>query len=65
VLASQPGLGDAIEQAPDGVYVFSSDYPHPEGTPDPVATFEGELTGHDARTRERFFGASLGELVGV
>jgi predicted TIM-barrel fold metal-dependent hydrolase len=65
VLASQPGLGEAIEQAPAGVYVFSSDYPHPEGTPDPVAAFEGELSGHDERTRQRFFGQSLGELIGV
>jgi hypothetical protein len=35
------------------LFLFSSDYPHPEGTNDPVGRFERSMNGlsDDARTR--------------
>jgi len=50
--------------------VFSSDYPHPEGTPDPAIPgpeagpdfFHHDLAGFDPAVQARFFGDSLAEL---
>jgi predicted TIM-barrel fold metal-dependent hydrolase len=58
-----------LEQLGD-IAVFSTDYPHPEGTPDPkvqgpdAATnfFRDELAGVDPARRDRFFGEALAEL---
>ena len=38
-----------MEQVP-GVAVFSSDYPHYEGNPDPLAFYDGELSLLDEAT---------------
>src|SRR5205823_2625249 len=32
-----------IEQAGDELFLFSSDFPHPEGTKDPLGRFEGSV----------------------
>ena len=37
-------VGWMIEQAGDDLFLFSSDYPHPEGGRDPLARFEGAMT---------------------
>jgi predicted TIM-barrel fold metal-dependent hydrolase len=58
-----------LEQLGD-IPVFSSDYPHPEGTPDPVIDgpeagpefFRRDLADVDPARRERFFGDSLADL---
>ena len=50
--------------------VFSTDYPHPEGTPDPKVQgpeaasdfYRRDLAGVDERRRRRFMGESIGEL---
>ena len=42
-----------LASLPD-VAVFSSDYPHFEGNPDPVAHYEAELDGVAADVRQRF-----------
>ena len=34
-----------IEQCGDELFLFSSDYPHPEGTKDPIARFEATMDG--------------------
>ena len=34
-----------IEECGDDLFLFSSDYPHPEGTKDPVARFEETMDG--------------------
>jgi predicted TIM-barrel fold metal-dependent hydrolase len=49
-----------MEQVP-GVAVFSSDYPHYEGNPDPLAHYEQELASLDAHTRAGFLGATIAE----
>jgi predicted TIM-barrel fold metal-dependent hydrolase len=49
-----------MEQVP-GVAVFSSDYPHYEGNPDPLAYYEKELRGLDDSTRGAFLGGAIAE----
>jgi len=52
------------------IAVFSTDYPHPEGTPDPAIQgpeaaptfFREDLAGATQGQRDRFFGESLAEL---
>jgi predicted TIM-barrel fold metal-dependent hydrolase len=47
-----------VEQVP-GVAVFSSDYPHFEGHPDPLAHYEGALAALDDATRAKFLGGTI------
>lgn len=63
-LASEPGLDDAIRRSPEGMLVFSSDFPHPEGSPDPGAVFDG-LLGERSEAREQFYGGSAGDFLGL
>ena len=48
-------IGWLIEQEGDELFLFSSDYPHPEGGRDPISRFEASLDaagiGDDARAR--------------
>lgn len=57
-------VGWMMEQAGDGLFMFSTDYPHPEGGRDPLAKFEETLTGTDEGNRHRFFYANMAELLG-
>lgn len=58
-------VGWIIEQAGRELFMFSSDYPHPEGSRDPLGKFEASLdaagTSDDARTR--FFSQNYCSLV--
>lgn len=49
------------------LYLFSSDYPHPEGTRDPIGRFERSFDerGTDAGARQRFYETNYRELLGV
>jgi predicted TIM-barrel fold metal-dependent hydrolase len=49
-----------MERVP-GVAVFSSDYPHYEGNPDPLAHYVQELADADEATRSRFLGGAVVE----
>ena len=42
-------VGWMIEQAGDELFCFSSDYPHPEGTRDPIGRFETTLAASTTR----------------
>jgi hypothetical protein len=44
--------------------MFSSDYPHPEGTRDPLGRFEATMEGVDAPASERFYAGNFAELIG-
>ena len=57
-------VGWMIEQAGPELFMFSSDYPHPEGTTDPLGKFEAELGGVGAAAKERFYAANFVEMVG-
>ena len=51
VLASEPGLDGIMRRSPEGVLVFSSDYPHPEGTREPKKIFAALLAASAPHTR--------------
>lgn len=44
------------------MYLFSSDYPHPEGTKDPVARFEATMGDLDDAARDGFYRDNFAEL---
>lgn len=58
-------VGELIDQAGDDLFMFSSDYPHPEGGTDPLAKFEATLQGVNAGALERFYSANYAELMGA
>ena len=56
-------LQPTIGIVPDGMVVFSSDYPHPEGTQDAIGVFAPQLAGLDPTVSEQFFGGSLASVL--
>ncbi|HEX9260370.1 MAG TPA: amidohydrolase family protein [Acidimicrobiales bacterium] len=55
-------VGWMQEQAGAELFLFSSDYPHPEGTKDPVARFEATMPEADEAIRERFYAGNFRDL---
>jgi predicted TIM-barrel fold metal-dependent hydrolase len=58
-------VGWMIEEAGDDLFLFSSDYPHPEGGRDPLGRFEDSLTGTDESARDRFYARNFAEMMGA
>lgn len=58
-------VGWMIEQAGDDLFLFSSDYPHPEGGRDPLKRFNASLEGTDAVAVERFFAGNFADMIGA
>ena len=56
-------VGWMIEQAGGELFMFSTDYPHPEGSRDPLAKFEQTLTDTGLDDQERFYAANMTELL--
>ena len=56
-------VGWMIEQAGADLFMFSTDYPHPEGGRDPLAKFEEELGGVSVQDRDRFYHGNMAELL--
>ncbi|HKE76068.1 MAG TPA: amidohydrolase family protein [Acidimicrobiales bacterium] len=56
-------VGWMIEQAGADLFMFSSDYPHPEGGRDPLAKFEEALEGAGPDVRNRFYCGNMAELM--
>ena len=46
------------------LYCFSSDYPHHEGSDDPIRRFDQTMGDVDEAAREAFYAGNLGELLG-
>ena len=61
-------VGWIIDQAGNDMVAFSSDYPHHEGTDDPIKRFEASMTELDADARRAFYRDNgrrlLGSVVG-
>jgi predicted TIM-barrel fold metal-dependent hydrolase len=51
-----------IEQAGEELFLFSSDYPHPEGTKDPLGRFAASLEGVSDAAQERFYSSNFATL---
>lgn len=47
--------GAMIREAGAELFMFSSDYPHPEGTKDPVGNFEMSLASLDEASKDQFY----------
>jgi predicted TIM-barrel fold metal-dependent hydrolase len=60
--AGEP-VGWMIEQAGPELFMFSTDYPHPEGGKDPLAKFEDAMTTASDAARARFYHDNLAELL--
>lgn len=48
-------VGHMIRDSAPELYMFSSDYPHPEGTRDPLGKFERSLEGIDETVKDMFY----------
>jgi predicted TIM-barrel fold metal-dependent hydrolase len=59
--ATEP-VGWMIEQAGEELFLFSSDYPHPEGGRDPLARFEASLAKTPDAAKERFYHGNFADL---
>jgi predicted TIM-barrel fold metal-dependent hydrolase len=60
--AGEP-VGWMIEQAGPDLFMFSSDYPHPEGGKDPLAKFKEALSTTAGDDQSRFYHDNMVELL--
>lgn len=54
-----------IENCGDDLFLFSSDFPHPEGSKDPVRHFEATMHGVSDVARDRFYEHNFVEMMGA
>ena len=57
-------VGWMMEQAGAELFLFSSDYPHPEGTRDPLGKFAATLDGVSETDQQKFYAGNFAELLG-
>ena len=58
-------VGWVIDQVGPDLLLFSTDFPHPEGTRDPLGRFADHLSRFDDATRQKFYVDNMAELVGT
>jgi uncharacterized protein len=58
-------VGWVLDQVGPDLLLFSTDYPHPEGTRDPLERFDAHLERFDKRTQDRFYVENMRELLGA
>lgn len=58
-------VGFMIETAGAELFMFSSDYPHHEGTDDPIGRFERTMTGVTEPDRDAFYVGNTQRLLGI
>ncbi|MEK9818730.1 MAG: amidohydrolase family protein [Pseudomonadales bacterium] len=56
-------VGHMIRDAGPDLFMFSSDFPHPEGTSDPIGKFEKTLEGLDETVKDKFYRRNFEALV--
>jgi uncharacterized protein len=57
-------VGWMMQQAGADLFLFSTDYPHPEGTTDPLTKFEAALGEVSEDDKAKFFAGNFTELFG-
>jgi predicted TIM-barrel fold metal-dependent hydrolase len=62
--AGEP-VGWIIDNVGPEMLVFASDYPHPEGTSDPIRKFEKTMQNCDQATMDAFYHGNMQELMGT
>ena len=58
-------VGGMIRDAGSELFLFSSDYPHPEGTDDPVGRFERTFEGIGEDARQQFYAGNFAYMMGA
>jgi predicted TIM-barrel fold metal-dependent hydrolase len=58
-------IGWMTEQCGDDLFLFSSDYPHPEGTKNPIERFESNMGDMSPAERDRFYRANYADMMGT
>jgi hypothetical protein len=56
--------GYLIRDSGADLYMFSSDYPHPEGTNDPIGRFERTFGGLENADRDLFYAKNFEQMMG-
>jgi uncharacterized protein len=56
-------VGWMMQAAGEELFMFSTDYPHPEGGKDPLAKFDETLINVDEAAKDRFFYSNMAELL--
>lgn len=62
--AGEP-VGWLIEQLGPDMLCFASDYPHPEGSNDPIRKFEATMDGVDQATLDAFYAGNTESFLGT
>jgi uncharacterized protein len=62
--AGEP-LGWITEQIGSEMLVFASDYPHPEGTSDPIKKFEATMQDCDQAVMDAFYHGNMEDVLGL
>lgn len=62
--AGEP-VGWVIEQVGPDMLVYASDYPHPEGSADPITKFEETMANCDAATMDAFYFGNMAEILNL
>lgn len=57
-------VGHMIRDAGPDLFLFSSDYPHPEGTKDPLGKFERTMDGLSEEAKDKFYRANFEAMMG-
>lgn len=58
-------VGLMIRDAGPELFLFSSDYPHPEGTTDPLLRFERTMEGLDESAKDMFYRTNFEQMMGM
>jgi predicted TIM-barrel fold metal-dependent hydrolase len=58
-------VGRMIADAGPELFLFSSDYPHPEGTDDPIGRFERTFKEVSEEAKEKFYYSNFQEMMGA
>jgi len=58
-------VGWMIEQGGADLFLFSTDYPHPEGGRDPIARFEASMGDVGEDVKRRFYSGNYAEMMGL
>jgi predicted TIM-barrel fold metal-dependent hydrolase len=62
--AGEP-VGWVIDNVGEDMLVFASDYPHPEGTGDPIAKFERTMSNCNQATMDKFYFGNMLDVMGL
>ena len=54
-----------IRDAGPELFLFSSDYPHPEGGKDPIRKFEETMEGISADAKDQFYRSNFEEMMHI